>query len=259
MSVTSGFFVSLNHDRVYDATQLSSIFDGVISDGVYESYGGGLRVDPSTGMNVVVRSGRAWFNHTWTLSNADMALAIDAAEAVLNRIDAVVLEVNSESATRANSIKVVKGTPASTAVRPTLTNTETVHQYALAYITIAAGTTAITSAMITDIRGTDACPFVSGVVNTITDISVPASWASTTYQSVACYYTDITVPGVSTSQRPLLHTITPPNTIVSKADIIEYRKDATKIFGYEVPAANTVRLYAYENITHALVARFTNV
>ena len=34
MAVTSGFFNSVNHDRLYDAEQLSSIFDGIIIDGV---------------------------------------------------------------------------------------------------------------------------------------------------------------------------------------------------------------------------------
>ena len=34
MSLTSGFFDSLNGDRKYNTLQLSSIFDGIISEGV---------------------------------------------------------------------------------------------------------------------------------------------------------------------------------------------------------------------------------
>ena len=39
MSVTSGFFNSLNGDRRYNAEQMSSIFDGIINDGIFANIG----------------------------------------------------------------------------------------------------------------------------------------------------------------------------------------------------------------------------
>ena len=39
MAVSSGFFDSVNHDRLYNADQVSSMFDGLILDGVYENMG----------------------------------------------------------------------------------------------------------------------------------------------------------------------------------------------------------------------------
>lgn len=39
MAFTYGFFNSLNGDRKYTAEQLSSIFDGLITDGVFDSIG----------------------------------------------------------------------------------------------------------------------------------------------------------------------------------------------------------------------------
>ncbi len=36
MSVTFGFYNSVNGDRKYDAIQMSSIFDGIIRDGVFQ-------------------------------------------------------------------------------------------------------------------------------------------------------------------------------------------------------------------------------
>jgi len=178
MAFTYGFYKSQNSDRKYTALQLSSIFDGIISDGVFATIGNALAVAPSTGMGVKVQSGRAWFNHTWSYNDTDYPISIDAAELVLNRIDAIVLEIDSSDAVRANSLKVVKGTPASTPVRPTLTNTEYVHQYALAYVTVTAGTTAITAAMIENNRGSvvTTCPFVTGVINTIDISTLVAQW-----------------------------------------------------------------------------------
>lgn len=170
MAVTYGFYDSLNHDRLYNAQQMSAIFDGIINDGVFMSVGNQFHTVAGTGMQVIVKSGRAWFDSTWTLNDAEYPLSIDAADVLLTRIDAVVLEVNSEVATRANAIKVVKGTPASTPAKPTLINTATVHQHALAYVTIAKNTTAITNSMIEIVVGKKETPYVTAILQT-TDIT----------------------------------------------------------------------------------------
>ena len=170
MAVTYGFYDSLNHDRLYNAQQMSAIFDGIINDGVFMSVGNQLHTVAGTGMQVIVKSGRAWFNSTWTLNDAEYPLSIDAADVLLTRIDAVVLEVNSEVATRANTIKVVKGTPASTPAKPTLTNTATIHQHALAYVTVAKNITAITNSMIEIVVGKTETPYVTAILQT-TDIT----------------------------------------------------------------------------------------
>lgn len=170
MAVTYGFYNSLNHDRLYNAQQMSAIFDGIINDGVFMSVGNQFHTVAGTGMQVIVKSGRAWFDSTWTLNDAEYPLSIDAADVLLTRIDAVVLEVNSEIATRANTIKVVKGTPASTPAKPTLTNTAAVHQHALAYVTVAKNTTVITNSMIEIVVGKTETPYVTAILQT-TDIT----------------------------------------------------------------------------------------
>lgn len=170
MAVTYGFYDSLNHDRLYNAQQMSAIFDGIINDGVFMSVGNQFHTVAGTGMQVIVKSGRAWFDSTWTLNDAEYPLSIDAADVLLTRIDAIVLEVNSEVATRANTIKVVKGTPASTPTKPTLTNTATIHQHALAYVTVAKNTTAITNSMIEIVVGKTETPYVTAILQT-TDIT----------------------------------------------------------------------------------------
>ena len=170
MALTYGFYDSLNHDRLYNAQQMSAIFDGIINDGVFMSVGNQLHTVAGSGMQVIVKSGRAWFNNTWTLNDQEYPLTIAAADVLLTRIDAVVLEVNSEQATRANSLKIVKGTPASTPAKPTLTNTSTVHQHALAYVTVAKNTSAITNSMIEIVVGKTETPYVTAILQT-TDIT----------------------------------------------------------------------------------------
>lgn len=183
MSLTYGFYNSLNHDRLYDAIQMSSIFDGIINDGVYMSIGDYFFVKADTGMTVTVGTGRAWFNHTWTLNDALIPLEIPEAEVILNRIDAIVLEVNSEQSVRANAIKVIKGTPTSqNPQRPTLINNNTVHQHPLAYVYVGKGVTALRQANITNMVGTDETPFVTGIIETIDTGNLLSQWSDQWYE-----------------------------------------------------------------------------
>lgn len=164
MAVTYGFYNSLNKDRMYNAEQMSSIFNGIITDGVFSTVGDALMTVAGTGMQVIVKPGRAWFNSTWTLNDAQLPLDVPAADVSLTRIDAVILEVNSAVATRANSIKVLKGTPSANPAKPALSATETNHQYALAYITVGAGATSVTAANIEINVGKTSCPFITSVL-----------------------------------------------------------------------------------------------
>lgn len=170
MAVTYGFYNSLNKDRVYNAEQMSSIFNGIITDGVFASIGGSLMPIAGTGMQVVVKTGKCWFNSTWTLNDALLPLGIEAADVSLTRIDAVAVEINSAVSTRANTIKVIKGTPSANPAKPALANTETLHQYALGYITIGAGVTSITADKIEVNVGKETCPFITSVLQQ-TDIT----------------------------------------------------------------------------------------
>lgn len=174
--VTYGFYNSKNGDRKYDAIQMSSIFDGIIRDGILQHYGTAMVVKESEGMMVNVGIGRAWFNHTWTLNDALLPLTVPISEVLLNRIDAVVLEVDSREAVRANSIKIVKGTPASSPKNPTLVKTNDRWQYPLAYIRVNAGVTSIRQANITNCVGTSACPFVTAPLEKMSIDALVAQW-----------------------------------------------------------------------------------
>ena len=176
MSLTYGFYDSLNGDRKYNARQLASIFDGVISDGVFATYGGHFLVSAVSGMNIKVASGRAWLNHTWTLNDVDYPLTVDTAEVVTNRIDTVIIEVDESQDKRQNQIKILKGSDADTPSAPTLTNNSTLHQYALADIYVGAGVTEITTANITNRIGTGTLPWVTGLIDTIDASDLTAQW-----------------------------------------------------------------------------------
>lgn len=176
MSVSSGFFNSLNGDRKYNPAQMSAIFDGLIIDGVFASIGTAFAVKAAGGLTVNVGVGKAWFDHTWTVNDSILPMTAPEAEVLLDRIDAVVLEVNGMESVRENTIKFVKGNPSSAPSRPTLTNEGNVHQYPLCYIYRKYGTAVINQADITPMVGTESTPFVTGILQTVSLDELLGKW-----------------------------------------------------------------------------------
>ena len=182
MAVTCGFFNALEHDRLYDAIQMSSIFDGIIRDGIFSTIGTSMAVTASgSGLVVNVGAGRAWFNHTWILNDTQYPVEAEAAEVVLDRIDAVVIEINQSAEIRDCSIKFIKGTPSSRPERPVMTHNAEVNQYALAYVSIRAGQTTIFQADITSVIGNDETPFITGLLQQTSIESIVAQWQDEFY------------------------------------------------------------------------------
>lgn len=165
MAITSGFFNSLNGDRTYNADDMSNYFEGIVSDGVYESVGDRLVVTAAEGMAVNVGTGRALIDCKWIRNDATYQIQISAADVQLKRIDAVVIKLDITS--RTMSIDVVKGTPSTNWVQPVVTNTSTAKYLILATVKIGAGVTSINSSNIVDMRGSARCPWVTGVIKQV--------------------------------------------------------------------------------------------
>lgn len=176
MSVTSGFFNSVNGDRRYNAEQMSAIFDGIINDGVLANIGTAFTVTYASGNSVEIGIGRAWFNSTWVYNDAILPLELESSEAVLDRIDAIVIEIDRSDDVRKGDIKVVKGSPESSPSRPAMVSTEYVHQYPLAYVYRKADSTSFSQADITSMIGTSSCPYVTGILQVQNIDNIVAQW-----------------------------------------------------------------------------------
>lgn len=174
-SVTCGFFNSIN-DRKYDAIQMSKLFDGVINDGIFASIGTTFAVKAGDGNTVNVGVGKAWFNHTWTENDAILPVVCEDSELLLDRIDAIVLEIDSTEAVRDNFIKAIKGKPSSEPARPELADDVNFHQHALCYIYRKAGSSSIAQADITNVIGTAETPFITGLMETVSLDELLGQW-----------------------------------------------------------------------------------
>ena len=169
MAIRSGFFNSIGGDRLYDASKFAEYFAAFIGTGVFPEPTTGLQVQVDTGMNVKIKTGKAWINGYILVSDADYTEAIPS-EAVLNRIDRIVVRLHY--ANREMTIVRKAGTAASTPVAPAVTRDANMYELSLATITINAGTSTITSGMISDTRSdTAVCGFVSSTITNLPYLS----------------------------------------------------------------------------------------
>lgn len=176
MSVTSGFFNSLNHDRRYNARQMSAIFDGIINDGIFANIGAAFAITADSGVTINIGVGKAWFNSAWVYNDALLPKTLEGSEVVLDRIDAVVIEVDHNESVRNGDIKIIKGTPSSSPKRPAMADETNKHQHPLAYIYRKAGSTNITQADITNMVGTSECPYITGILQVQNIDNIVAQW-----------------------------------------------------------------------------------
>lgn len=193
MAVTYGFFNAIDGDRKYNADQMSEYFDGLVSNGVYESVGGALQVMASTGMTVNVQTGRAIINSKWLNNDAVLTLNITQAHAVLNRYTAVVVRLDIVN--RTISITTKDGTPATNPVQPTMSNTSTMVELCLAMIYVGAGVTSITQANIADMRASSSCGWVTGLVEQVDTSTLFLQWQTAYeefYQSFQSWFDTLT-------------------------------------------------------------------
>ena len=178
-SVSCGFFNgNMGLTRKYDSMQMASLFDGILRDGIFHSIGTCFAVtaNPDKPNVVIVGPGKAWFNRTWTENTAGLPIDCGAANSGLDRIDAIVIEVNTTDSVLDNFVKVVHGTPSTTPTNPVMVNTDEIHQYALCYIYRKADSEDIYDRDITPKVGTSETPFATGVMETANIDDLYAAW-----------------------------------------------------------------------------------
>lgn len=170
MSFTSGFFNSIGGDRIYNARDMSMYFKGLISDGIFESVDDKLRVTAGGGMSVNIGSGRAIIDCQWANNDAAEKLNIDVPDVGTNRWDIIALRLDMSDGGRTITPVVKKGrsTPIGQfAPIPERIWTENIKELYLAQVTVSANKTEITQADIIDLRGTNFCGYVTGLIKQV--------------------------------------------------------------------------------------------
>ena len=181
--VTSGFFNGAikdgKIDRTYNANDISSMFDGLITDGIFSSIGQQFACsagDSADELIVKVGTGKAWLNKTWITNNAVLNIKLDAAPSGKNkRIDLIVIDIDKRDVTRKNTIQYIPGEAAQDPQCPTLVTNDALHnQYELCRIYVDPGITDSKKLVINDDRKVS---FVTGPASTIDSKDLLTGWS----------------------------------------------------------------------------------
>ena len=175
MALTSGFFNSVSGDRTYNADQLSSMFEGLVSDGIYESVDDAFVVTASSGMVLNVGTGRAMVNGKWVKNTAPIAVTLNAAHVLLNRYTAIVLRLDISG--RDITVEMIDGEAASSPTKPSIVRNGSYYDLLLAYVYVGAGVTSISQANIEDQRAnTTYCGWVTGIITQVDTSTLFLQW-----------------------------------------------------------------------------------
>ena len=163
-------FASVSGDRKVGPEIYERMLGDMFTAGVFPR-GEMLVVAPASGMQITLKTGGAVLIRTdatsagprgYLYSNtAAQTLTCNVADGVAGRIDAVVLRWSRTA--RSVTAAIVTGTPAATPTAPAPTRTADIWELCLAQISVAAGTTEITAAQITDTRETELCGIASSI------------------------------------------------------------------------------------------------
>lgn len=136
MALTYGFYNAElkngKYDRSYNAEDFGAMFDGIISDGVFRSYGNAFKVTKTSDKTFSVGTGRAWFNGTWTCLDEATEFAISS---VVNA-PLYIVSLSIHKKARTNTLSVY---PSGTSVSMTKDDTYGSYEYCLAYVYVSGG------------------------------------------------------------------------------------------------------------------------
>ena len=192
-TVNSGFFDAVNEDRTYSADQMNRPYKRIVSNGVFATQQGEASDDlhvisAGAGMGIICKAGEGLFGDKWFESPSDIPITVPSNTGTQPRKDSVIVQVDKRISGRVSSIVYRTGTPAADPAPPAINTIENVIEYRLATIRVAAGTNSITDELITDMRGSAECPWVTSLVMQVDTSTLFTQWQDA-YQR---YYDDAT-------------------------------------------------------------------
>lgn len=172
MAITYGFYNAVKgsdgtYDRTYNSDQISEMFEGLVTSGVYESVDDALIVKANTGMTVTVGAGRAVMGSgKWLRNDSALSITLAAAHLTLARYSAIV--IREEKSNRKITIVEKAGAAATSPEKPIMTNNYLYEEKCLAYIYVGAGVNTINQMNIQDTRANgNLCGWVTGLIKQV--------------------------------------------------------------------------------------------
>ena len=195
MAIEYGFFNSVGGDRLYNADDINTFLEGLISSsGIFANVGNMFQVTPSSGMTLNVGAGKGMINLHWCRSAAAVNVTLAASHVTLNRYDAIVLRLDVTN--RMISLVVIKGTNASSPTKPSIIRNSLYYDICLAYVYVGARVTSISQSNIQDTRlNSSLCGLITGLIQQLDTTQFLAqldTWKNEQQAAFESWYTNLT-------------------------------------------------------------------
>lgn len=162
MALLSGFWNSVNGDRLYSAEDMAIPFDGVITDGVFANWGEAFRVHPSSdGKSILVEPGKVWCKKRWAYLDATQTIALPNADSQATQYVIVYIDFKTEATNRyaqITTITVEEPYSQAAAIKNAW------NAFPLAFINQGPAQTGFQIADVVNLVGTQYCPYVAAPV-----------------------------------------------------------------------------------------------
>lgn len=186
-TIRSGFFDSVNNDRLYSADEMNRPYKRVITEGIFATPQGTPSTDlqvlsAGSAMNIVVKAGEGLLGGKWFENATNITITVPNNTNVLPRRDSVIIQVDKRQSGRKVNIVYREGTPSSNPQPPNIGTVPNVIEKRVANIYVASGATAINQDAIVDLRGSDECPWITSLIKQVDTSTLYAQW-QTAYQN----------------------------------------------------------------------------
>lgn len=155
------------YDRAISSAPYRKLLRELFSTGIMPTRSDNMQVAAGEGMSVLIRPGFAVVEGCLKLEEDTRTLLVQAADSTLDRIDTVVLRLDSNDSARVCDFYIVQGVPSLVPIRPELTRTGSIYEIGLADVLISKSSSKISDSKISDTRfEAQRC----GVVSSISEI-----------------------------------------------------------------------------------------
>lgn len=168
VEVTAGFFDAVEHDRTYYADQMNNPYKRIVSNGVFATPDGtpstDFQVTSNGTMILSIAPGNGIIAGKWFESKAIIPITVPGNTGIVPRIDSVILQVDLRIEGRVGNVVYRTGEPAEEPEPPLIDQVDNVVEYRVANIYVAAGADAINQSDISDMRGSEECPWITSLI-----------------------------------------------------------------------------------------------
>lgn len=141
----SGFFNSIDGDRLYSADDFSHFYGLFFTDGVISLPEESLKCTAGEGLSVNIAAGEALIKSHYFRHSEESTVELETAHDTYPRIDLIVVKYDNTDTGRKITLEAKTGVPAQPPQPPALERNDDVYELAIAVAGIAAGATTISS------------------------------------------------------------------------------------------------------------------